>query len=198
MRGMSLCQVQADTVIAGGKLSYMRAHVSLGYICHSCPLCAKRATQCPYNPVLAHQQARIFHPYEPAAGHAIGHLVKALRACGCLWVCSMLLEHGLALVCTQDESFLAKLDPVVEQLKADVPDAKYDRKGLAQLILQLRQFMENVMGKNVGPVAPLGAELRWRTSHQGLQCLNAMWLQQPLTRTGWVVSMSKRLPCVYS
>jgi len=49
----------------------------------------------------------------------------------------------------QDEAFLTKLDPVVDKLKSDVPDAKYDRKSLAQLLLHLRQFMENVMGKEV-------------------------------------------------
>jgi hypothetical protein len=49
----------------------------------------------------------------------------------------------------QEEEYLIKLDPVVAQLAKDVPDAKYDRKALAQLILQLRKFMEEVMGRNV-------------------------------------------------
>jgi hypothetical protein len=59
-------------------------------------------------------------------------------------------EHApLFPVCAQDEAFLSQLDPVVEQLSVSVPDAKYDHKSLAHLIFQLRQFMEDVMGKEV-------------------------------------------------
>ena len=57
----------------------------------------------------------------------------------------------------QDEQYLLKLDPIVAQLAQEVPDAKYDRKSLASLIMQLRQFMEDVMGKNVGFAQPLPA-----------------------------------------
>ncbi|KAJ9510756.1 hypothetical protein QJQ45_027605 [Haematococcus lacustris] len=46
--------------------------------------------------------------------------------------------------------YLAKLEPVVAQLAKEVPDAKYDAKAVATLVMQLHQFMEEAMGKN-GP-----------------------------------------------
>jgi hypothetical protein len=42
-----------------------------------------------------------------------------------------------------------KLDPVIERLSVEAPDARYDRQTLSQMLLQLIQFMEDVMGKGV-------------------------------------------------
>ena len=47
----------------------------------------------------------------------------------------------------QGELFLSQLDGVVAQLRADLPDCKLERRGLAQLLAQLMQFMEDALGK---------------------------------------------------
>ena len=51
----------------------------------------------------------------------------------------------------QSELFLQKLDSVVSQLQADMPDSKFDRKSLAILLAQLLQFMEDALGKEACP-----------------------------------------------
>jgi len=56
----------------------------------------------------------------------------------------------LRLSCIQAETFLQHLDPVVDQLREDMPQANYDRKGLGQLIGQFMQFQEDALGINVG------------------------------------------------
>lgn len=52
-------------------------------------------------------------------------------------------------MCAQAESFLQLLDPVVEQLREELPQASYDRRSLGQLIGQLMQFQEDALGVNV-------------------------------------------------
>lgn len=49
----------------------------------------------------------------------------------------------------QAETFLQQLDPVVEQLREELPQAGYDRRSLGQLIGQLMQFQEDALGVNV-------------------------------------------------
>lgn len=51
----------------------------------------------------------------------------------------------------QADAYLRKLEPVLQQLQKDIPEAKYDKKGLAQLVAQLLQFMEVALGINVSP-----------------------------------------------
>ncbi len=55
----------------------------------------------------------------------------------------------IACLCAQAESFLQLLDPVVEQLREELPQASYDRRSLGQLIGQLMQFQEDALGVNV-------------------------------------------------
>ena len=43
------------------------------------------------------------------------------------------------------------LDPVLQRLTNDIPQAGYDRRSLAQLVLHLQQFMEIALGINVSP-----------------------------------------------
>ena len=49
----------------------------------------------------------------------------------------------------QAEAFLQQIDPVVEQLRDELPQAGYDRRGVGQLIGQLMQFQEDALGVNV-------------------------------------------------
>lgn len=49
----------------------------------------------------------------------------------------------------QADWYLAKLEPVVEALAQEVPDADYSRESLAQLIAGMLQFMEDLLGKDV-------------------------------------------------
>lgn len=49
----------------------------------------------------------------------------------------------------QAEAFLQQLDPVVEQLREELPQAGYDRRALGILIGQLMQFQEDALGINV-------------------------------------------------
>ena len=58
----------------------------------------------------------------------------------------------------QSELYLQQLDGVVSQLRADMPDSKVDRKGLATLIAQLLQFMEDALGKEVCADFEIGKE----------------------------------------
>lgn len=58
----------------------------------------------------------------------------------------MLSEKIIAL---QADAYLRKLEPVVHQLQKDIPEARYDKRGLAQLVAQLLQFMEIALGINV-------------------------------------------------
>lgn len=53
----------------------------------------------------------------------------------------------------QADAYLWRLEPVVQQLQKDIPEAKYDKRGLAQLVAQLLQFMEIALGINVSPAA---------------------------------------------
>lgn len=41
------------------------------------------------------------------------------------------------------------LDPVIQRLNNDIPQAGYDRRSLAQLVVQLQQFMEVALGIKV-------------------------------------------------
>ena len=52
---------------------------------------------------------------------------------------------------SQAEAFLQQIDPVVEQLREELPQAGYDRRSLGQLIGQLMQFQEDALGINVRP-----------------------------------------------
>ena len=55
----------------------------------------------------------------------------------------------------QAEAFLQQLDPVIEQLREELPQAGYDRRTLGMLIGQLMQFQEDALGINVRqPVHP--------------------------------------------
>ena len=47
------------------------------------------------------------------------------------------------------------LDPVLQRLTNDIPQAGYDRRSLAQLVLHLQQFMEIALGINVSPASKL-------------------------------------------
>ena len=49
----------------------------------------------------------------------------------------------------QAEKFLQQLDPVIEQLREELPQAGYDRRNLGMLIGQLMQFQEDALGVNV-------------------------------------------------
>lgn len=49
----------------------------------------------------------------------------------------------------QAEAFLQQLDPVIEQLREELPQAGYDRRTLGMLIGQLMQFQEDALGINV-------------------------------------------------
>ncbi len=53
------------------------------------------------------------------------------------------------------------LDSVVTRLQTELPDAGYTRLGLAQLLVQFMQFMEEVAGKNVGPVWSHATQVPW-------------------------------------
>lgn len=46
------------------------------------------------------------------------------------------------------ETFLEQLDPVIEQLREELPQAGYDRRSLGMLIGQLMQFQEDALGVN--------------------------------------------------
>ncbi|CAL8469788.1 g9330 [Coccomyxa elongata] len=52
------------------------------------------------------------------------------------------------------DAYLRKLEPVLQQLQKDIPEAKYDKRGLAQLVAQLLQFMEVALGINALPPKP--------------------------------------------
>jgi hypothetical protein len=61
----------------------------------------------------------------------------------------------------QNDGYYALLDKVLKQLHEEVPDSKYDKKTLAQMLWTMQQFMEDCMGKTVscssgtpGPSAP--------------------------------------------
>ena len=58
-------------------------------------------------------------------------------------------ENKPMLPAVQGELFLSQLDGVVSQLRADLPDCKLERRGLALLLAQLMQFMEDALGKEV-------------------------------------------------
>ena len=49
----------------------------------------------------------------------------------------------------QAEEYLATLDPVIQRLNNDIPQAGYDRRSLSQLVVQLQQFMEVALGIKV-------------------------------------------------
>ena len=46
---------------------------------------------------------------------------------------------------------------MLKQLNNEVPDAKYDKKTLAQLLWTMQQFMEDCMGKTVSSTRRWGA-----------------------------------------
>ena len=52
---------------------------------------------------------------------------------------------------SQAEEYFVSLDPVLQRLTNDIPQAGYDRRSLAQLVLHLQQFMEIALGINVSP-----------------------------------------------
>ncbi len=49
----------------------------------------------------------------------------------------------------QHELYLQKLPRVLAQLEDELPDARYDARGVGQLILQLAQFQESALGRDV-------------------------------------------------
>ena len=51
------------------------------------------------------------------------------------------------------------LDPVLQRLTNDIPQAGYDRRSLAQLVLHLQQFMEVALGINVSPAPNIASLL---------------------------------------
>ena len=52
-------------------------------------------------------------------------------------------------ICLQADAFLQELEPVVERLREELPQAGYDRRSLGILIGQLMQFQEDALGVNV-------------------------------------------------
>ena len=76
------------------------------------------------------------HKQESSVGFGSSYLVTAT-------------DPLMKLAAAQSELYLQQLDGVVSQLRADMPDSKVDRKGLAMLIAQLLQFMEDALGKEV-------------------------------------------------
>ena len=64
---------------------------------------------------------------------------------------SELDRSDLLRLTSQAEAFLQQIDPVVEQLREELPQAGYDRRSLGQLIGQLMQFQEDALGINVRP-----------------------------------------------
>ena len=55
------------------------------------------------------------------------------------------------------------LDPVLQRLTNDIPQAGYDRRSLAQLVLHLQQFMEIALGINVRPAPIIASSLVFST-----------------------------------
>lgn len=49
----------------------------------------------------------------------------------------------------QADAYLQKLDPVIQRLQEDIPQAKYERRNLGHLVAQLLQFQEDALGVNV-------------------------------------------------
>jgi hypothetical protein len=52
-------------------------------------------------------------------------------------------------LCLQSEEYLQRLGPVLQKLAADLPDASYNEKSLAELVAQIQQFQEELLGKDV-------------------------------------------------
>ena len=57
----------------------------------------------------------------------------------------------ITLSSAQAEEYLVSLDPVLQRLNNDIPQAGYDRRSLSQLVVQLQQFMEIALGIKVRP-----------------------------------------------
>jgi hypothetical protein len=67
------------------------------------------------------------------------------------------IPSRLALPPLQNDGYYGMLDKVLKQLNDEVPDAKYDKKTLAQLLWTMQQFMEDAMGKTVSSRPPPSA-----------------------------------------
>ncbi len=84
----------------------------------------------------------------------------------------------------QADAYLRKLEPVVQQLQKDIPEARYDKRSLAQMVAQLLQFTEVALGINVSPTdlpqrVPRHQDTSEKSSHAQvyLQCMGCF----PLT-----------------
>ena len=62
---------------------------------------------------------------------------------------------------SQAEKYLVSLDPVLQRLTNDIPQAGYDRRSLAQLVLHLQQFMEIALGINVSHAPKIAPPLKY-------------------------------------
>lgn len=81
----------------------------------------------------------------------------------------------------QAETFLEQLDPVIEQLREELPQAGYDRRSLGMLIGQLMQFQEDALGVNVSYLRSQACQSRVGP------CFRPPWCGQ----TAWPAILSK-------
>lgn len=58
--------------------------------------------------------------------------------------------HPVCFAPIQSDAFCKQLQPLVNKLNADLPDAKYDIKGLGLTVGHMLQFQEDALGVNVG------------------------------------------------
>jgi hypothetical protein len=49
----------------------------------------------------------------------------------------------------QNEEYYGKLQPLVAALAKEVPEAKYDAKGLVVMLVQILHFQEAALGRDV-------------------------------------------------
>jgi hypothetical protein len=49
----------------------------------------------------------------------------------------------------QNDEYYAKLQPLVAALGKEVPEAKYDAKGLVVMLVQILHFQEAALGRDV-------------------------------------------------
>lgn len=75
--------------------------------------------------------------------------------------------------------FLTKLQPLIAQLNEDIPEAKYDARGLATIIPQILQFQEDALGLNVsgvGAQTPVLLGTGCGTLMDSVVCLCLLWI----------------------
>lgn len=84
------------------------------------------------------------------------------------------MAHQLRSLCyvSQAEEYLLSLDPVLQRLGNDIPQAGYDRRSLAQLVVQLQQFMEVALGIKVG-FSNISCICRFNPTVKSLRSLHA-------------------------